>query len=169
VEILLESYATGGVTKLPLESVLFIGIQGSGKSSFYRERFYATHACINRDMLKTAHRERRLIETCLETGQRFVIDNTNASRAARAEYIQLAKNAGFRVIGYYFRTTTAAAVARNEEREGSAKIPKVGIFSAYKRLGPPSIEERFDELYCVTLEREKGFAVEPGTPENLIK
>lgn len=148
---------------------MFIGVQGSGKSSFYRERFHSTHVRINRDMLKTPHRERRLIETCLEVGQRFVIDNTNVTRASRAEYIQLAKAAGFRVIGYYFRTSTAAAVARNEEREGAAKIPKVGIFTAYKRLEPPSIDEGFDELYCVTLDREKGFAMEAGTPENLIK
>ncbi len=152
-----------------MESVLFIGIQSSGKSSFYRERFYATHVRINRDMLKTPHRERRLIETCLEIGQRFVIDNTNVTRASRAEYIQLAKAAGFRVIGFYFRTSTAIAVARNEERQGAAKIPKVGIFAAYKRLEPPAREEGFGELYCVTLDREKGFLVEPGTPENLIK
>ena len=122
---------------------------------------------INRDMLKTPHRERRLIETCLETGQRFVIDNTNLTRAARSEYIQLAKAAKFRVIGYYFRTSVAAAIARNEERQ--AKIPKVGIFAAQKRLEVPSPEEGFEELYCVTLERDKGFSVEPGSPENLVK
>jgi len=146
---------------------LFIGLPGSGKSSFYKERFYATHVRINRDMLKTAHRERRLIETCLEIGQRFVVDNTNLTRAARGEYIQRAKAAKFRVIGYYFRTRVAAAIARNEERQ--AKIPKVGIFAAQKRLEVPSSDEGFDELYCATLEREKGFSVEPGTSGNLVK
>lgn len=97
-------------------------------------------------MLKTPHRERRLIETCLEIGQRFVIDNTNVTRASRLDYVQLAKAASFRVIGYYFHTSIATAVARNDERQGAAKIPKVGIFTAYKRLEPPSIEEGFDEL-----------------------
>jgi predicted kinase len=155
--------------KATLESVLFIGLPGSGKSSFYRERFYATHLRINRDMLKTPHRERRLIETCLETGQRFVIDNTNLTRASRGEYIQLAKTAKFRVIGYYFRTSVAAAIARNDERQGPGKIPKVGIFAAQKRLEVPSAEEGFDELYCVMLDRESGFSVEPGAPENLVK
>ena len=137
-----------------MESILFIGIPGSGKSSFYKERFYATHVRINRDMLKTRHRERRLIETCLETGQRFVIDNTNLTRAARAEYIQLVKLSKFRVAGYYFRTAVAVAIARNEQRQ-QGKIPKVGVFAAQKRLEVPSVEEGFDELYCVTLDREK--------------
>jgi predicted kinase len=151
-----------------LESILFIGIPGSGKSSFYKERFYATHVRINRDMLKTPHRERRLIETCLEMGQRFVVDNTNLTCASRAEYIRLARDAKFRVVGYYFRTPVAAAIARNEERQ-EGKIPKVGIFAAQKRLEVPSGEEGFDELYCVMLDREKGFSVEPGTVENLVK
>ena len=151
-----------------LESILFIGIPGSGKSSFYKERFYATHVRINRDMLKTSHRERRLIETCLETGQRFVIDNTSLTEAARAEYIRPAREAKFRVVGYYFRTAVAAAIARNEQRQ-QGKIPKVGIFAAQKRLEVPSVEEGFDEVYCVMLDREKGFSVEPGTAENLVK
>ncbi len=167
--ILLESQGGRAVSKERLESILFIGIPGSGKSSFYKERFYATHVRINRDMLKTPHRECRLIETCLETGQRFVIDNTNLTRAARAEYIHLAKDAKFRVLAYYFRTAVAAAIARNEERQGAGKIPKVGIFAAQKRLEVPSEEEGFDELYCVTLDREKGFSVEPGMAENLVK
>ena len=53
--------------------------------------------------------------------------------------------------------------------ERAPKIPKVGIFAAQKRLEVPSIEEGFDELCCVMLEREKGFSVEPGTLENLLK
>ena len=166
--ILLESQERPAVSKERLESILFIGIPGSGKSSFYKERFYATHVRINRDMLKAPHRERRLIETCLETGQRFVIDNTNLTRAARADYIRLAKEAKFRLVGYYFRTAVAAAIARNEERQ-DGKIPKVGIFAAQKRLEVPAGEEGFDELYCVMLDREKGFSVEPGTAENLVK
>jgi len=70
-----------------MKAVLFVGMQGSGKSSFFRERFYATHVRINRDMLKTAHREREFIETCLRTQQPFVVDEVNARREERSEYI----------------------------------------------------------------------------------
>ena len=44
-----------------MEMVLFIGIQATGKSAYYLEQFYRTHVRINRDMLKTRHREDLLI------------------------------------------------------------------------------------------------------------
>jgi len=144
-------------------------MQGSGKSSFYQERFYATHLRLSRDMLKTRHRERRLLEVCLQTGQRVVVDNTNPRPVDRADYIQRAKAAKFRVIGYYFKTTVAAALARNEQRIGAAKIPKVGLFTTYKRLDPPKLEEGFDELYCVVLTAENQFTVAPAGAENMVK
>lgn len=152
-----------------MELLLFIGIQGSGKSSFYHQCFAATHLRLNRDMLKTRHRERRLFEICLETQQRVVIDNTNPRRADRAEYIALAKAANFKVVGYYFKTTVAAAIARNEQRTGAAKIPKVGLFTTQKRLEVPAFDEGFDELYCVLLDEHNRPRVEPGTAENLTK
>ena len=68
-----------------MEAILLIGIPGSGKSSFYKERFYATHLRIKRDMLKTRQRERALVETCLKIQQSFVVDNVNAPRAHRSE------------------------------------------------------------------------------------
>ena len=67
--------------------MIFIGIQGSGKSAFFKARFAETHVRINRDMLKTANRERRLFELCLETGQPCVIDNTNPLATDRAAFI----------------------------------------------------------------------------------
>ena len=76
----------------------------SGKSSFYRERFFRTHVRINLDMLKTRHREKRLMEVCLETGVPFVIDNTNPAIADREPYIRAAKAAGCRMVGFYFQS-----------------------------------------------------------------
>ena len=78
-----------------------MGIQASGKSTFYHDRFSNTHLRINLDMLKTRHREKRLIETCLEISQRFVIDNTNPTVTDRERYIILLKNQGWKIIGYY--------------------------------------------------------------------
>jgi len=82
-----------------MEAVIFIGIQASGKSSFYRERFFNTHVRINLDMLKTAHRQQVLLDACLASKQPFVIDNTNATIAKRSMFISAAKAAGFRVVG----------------------------------------------------------------------
>ena len=57
-----------------MEAVILIGIQGSGKSTFYRERFFDTHVRISLDLLRTRHREALLLRACLEGKQRFVVD-----------------------------------------------------------------------------------------------
>jgi len=52
-----------------MEAVIFIGIQGSGKSTFYNVRFFDTHVRINLDMLKTKHRQQLLLNACIEGKQ----------------------------------------------------------------------------------------------------
>ena len=52
-----------------MELVLFMGIQATGKSTFFRERFFDTHLRMNLDMLKTRHRESLLFAACLEAKQ----------------------------------------------------------------------------------------------------
>ena len=47
-----------------MEAVIFSGLQGAGKSSFYLARFFTTHVRINLDMLKTRRRERMLLDAC---------------------------------------------------------------------------------------------------------
>lgn len=54
-----------------MEAIILIGIQDSGKSTFYRERFFDTHVRISLDQLKTRHREAAFLHTCLSTGQRW--------------------------------------------------------------------------------------------------
>ena len=152
-----------------MEAILLIGIPGSGKSSFYKERFYASHLRINRDMIKTRRRECVLIEACFQIQQRFVLDNVNAIRADRGELIAAAHAARFRVIGYFFQISTRAAVARNKERTGKAQIPLVGIFGAYKRLEPPSRAEGFDELFVVTIGADRNFIINPSPEGSLDK
>ena len=60
-----------------MEAVVFIGIQGAGKSSFYKERFFDTHVRINLDMVRTKRRQQVLLDACIEARQPFVVDNTN--------------------------------------------------------------------------------------------
>jgi predicted kinase len=48
-----------------MEAILFTGIPASGKSTFYKERFFATHVRINLDMLKTRKREILILQACL--------------------------------------------------------------------------------------------------------
>jgi predicted ABC-type ATPase len=145
-----------------MEAVILVGIQASGKSTFYQQRFFDTHVRISRDLLGTRGREQVLLQTCLESRQPFVVDNTSVQAEERARFIVPAKAAGYRVVGYFFRTEPRAAIARNKLREGNAVIPIPGILGTYKKLEEPRMDEGFDALYTVTLTPSNEFAVEPS-------
>ena len=142
-----------------MEAVILIGIQGAGKSTFYTERFFNTHIRLSLDLLKTRNRERTLLEACLATGQPLVIDNTNVTEAERARYIQPAKAAGFRVVGYFFEPDPKGSLERNNRREGRRRVPPAGVFGTLKRLQRPRMVEGFDDLLGVTLTSAGEFAV----------
>jgi predicted kinase len=127
-------------------AVVFVGLQGAGKSTFYRERFFTTHVRLSLDMLRTPHRERRLLRACVEALPPFVVDNTNPTRAERAVYIGAAREAGFRVAGYYFRSRVEDCMRRNEPRPAEQRVPLKGLLGTAGRMELPSREEGFDEL-----------------------
>lgn len=137
-----------------MEAVIFVGVQGSGKSTFYRERFFDTHVRINLDMLRTRHREQLLLAACLAGKQPFVIDNTNPLPTDRARYIGPAREAGFRVVAYFFETSLADAIRRNKERTGKQRIPIPAIAGTLRKLQPPTAEEGFEAVYKVTISSE---------------
>ncbi len=143
-----------------MEAVIFCGIQASGKTGFYRERFFHTHVRINLGMVKTRHREGVLLRACLEAQQAFVVDNTNATVEERRRYVEPARAACFRVAGYFFEASPREAIGRNKHRPRWEQVPVVGILGTYKRLEVPALEEGFAELYRVRIERERGFVVD---------
>jgi len=147
-----------------MQLVIFIGIQASGKSSFFKERFFDTHVRINMDMLNTRHREQVLFEACLRGKQPMVIDNTNPSIEDRRRYIEPARAAKFSVTGYYFQSVIDAALARNAAR-GEQAVPERGVRGTYSKLVLPSATEGFDQRFYVRLHPEGGFIVLPWNDE----
>jgi predicted kinase len=143
-----------------MEAIIFTGLQGAGKSTFYREHFFATHVRVSLDMLRTRHREAELLRACLEMKQAFVVDNTNPTVAERAQYIAVARAARFRVVGYYFDVPLAACLARNAARPERERIPALGLHATRKRLQPPTLAEGFGALYRVFLDADGSFLVE---------
>ena len=145
-----------------MELVVFAGIPASGKTTFYRERFLATHVRVSLDLLKTRQREDILLFACFAAQQPVVIDNTNPLAAQRMRYVQLAKAAGFRAVLYFFDVSTRTAVGRNSGRAGKAKVANVAIFGSQKKLQRPTRDEGFDEMYRVTTnDKDVAFRVEP--------
>ena len=141
------------------EIVIFIGIPASGKTSFYKERFFPSHVYVSLDQVKTRSAEGELLTFCLGRNKSCVIDNTNVLRSDRARYIAAAKSCGFKVIGYCFVTQRDEALVRNAKRPEADKVPDVAILSAYAKLEYPEMDEGFDELHFVHL-TDNGFSVE---------
>ncbi|MDU1889250.1 MAG: hypothetical protein E6767_01050 [Dysgonomonas sp.] len=136
-----------------MEAILFCGIQATGKSSFYKKNFFRTHVHISLDLLKTRYRESRFIDLCIETNQKFVIDNTNPAIIDRAGYIAKIKQAKYKLIGYYFQSKIEEAIERNNNRIGKERIPEIGVRATYNKLELPSLDEGFGELYYVELNK----------------
>lgn len=127
---------------------ILIGLQGSGKSTFYRKHL-ADMVHVNLDTQKNRTAEWELVESCLAKGLSLVIDNTNPSVEERARYILPAKAAGYRIIGYFLESKFDDCMARNALREGKACVPKVALAATKKRLVYPSLDEGYDALYYV--------------------
>lgn len=143
-----------------MNAILFVGLQASGKSSFYRSRFSDTHVRVNLDMLKTRHRESRLIDTCIEIEQPFVVDNTNISRSHRERYLPRLCEAGVPVTGYYFQSGIEQCKTRNEARSDSARVPLKGLLGTHARLEVPHMDEGFAALFYVRISESREFVVE---------
>ena len=147
-----------------MQVAIFMGLPGSGKSSFYKERFFSSHVRISLDLLKTRHRERRFMELCLATDQRFVIDNTNPAWLDRSKYIEAAKARRFSIVGYYFQSKVEDCLHRNAGRPEAERVPEVAIFSTAKKFELPSLSEGFEQLFYVRLENGQ-FVVEDWQDE----
>ena len=129
-------------------AVIFIGIQASGKTTFYEKEFKKL-VHINLDELHTRNKENQLLRECMEKGISFVADNTNPTKADREKYILEAKEHGYKIKGYYFRSSIRESIDRNSFREGKAKVPNQAIASTHNKLELPEYAEGFDELCYV--------------------
>lgn len=148
-----------------MQAIILIGIQATGKTAFYRDRFFDTHVRIGLDLLKTRHREGEFLRTCLQTRQQFVVDNTNPTIEDRKRYIDMARKAEYEIVGYYFESKIQAAINRNDQRTGKQRVPVKGVLSTYQRLQMPSYEEGFDKLYYVSAAEDGTFSVEEWKDE----
>ncbi len=78
-----------------------------------------------------------------------------STKKDRARYIIPAREAGFKVIGYYFPSRIEDSIKRNEQRPRHQVIASEGITATHSRLELPSIHEGFDELYLCEAPRPR--------------
>jgi predicted kinase len=145
-----------------MESIVLIGLQASGKSTFYRKYFATTHELISKDLMPRKGKEFRqhqLIEATLEAGKSLVVDNTNPSQLDRAAMISQFQAYQSTIIGYYFASQLDECMERNRQRTGKALVPDVGVFSTLKKLERPTYAEGFDRLFYVQIGTDGEFII----------
>jgi predicted kinase len=138
-----------------VELVAFVGLQASGKSTFFREWFAGTHEHVSKDHFprnrNKNRRQEHLLRAALSAGRSVVVDNTNPTPEDRRPLVRLGHEYGAKVVGYFFEAGVSECLRHNERREGKARVPDVAIYATAKKLVAPSIEEGFDGLLRVRL------------------
>lgn len=144
---------------------VLVGLQASGKSTFYARCLADDHAHVSKDhwphSRRREARQLRVVAEALAAGRSVAVDNTNPSAAERAGLLAVARAAGVPAVAYWFPPDVDASLRRNAARTGHARVPEVGVFATAKRLSPPTRAEGFDELYEVAFDGAGGFTVTP--------
>ena len=136
-----------------MELAVLIGLQGAGKSSFYRARFAQTHTHVSMDLLRNSRnprtRQLALIEQALRSGESVVVDNTNPRAEDRSPIIAIGKAFGARVTGYHFDASVSDCIRRNALRRGRTRVPEVAIYATAPKLEYPLVADGFDAVFIV--------------------
>jgi predicted kinase len=146
------------------ELAVLVGLQASGKTTFYRRHLAATHAHVSKDNWPNAgRRDRRqlaVVDALLADGCDVAVDNTNPSAAERAGLLAAARRRGARAVAYWFPPDRDGSVARNAARSPETRVPDVGMFATLGRLAAPTVAEGFDRVHRVRFDGDGGFVVE---------
>lgn len=145
----------GGVeslTSATQEMVILCGFPASGKSTFSKTYLVPKgYFWVNRDTLKTPARCLKAAEEALAAGKSVVVDNTNPSKGARAEYIAIARSHRVPVRCFWMQVDEKLAQHLNHFREritkgASPHVPRIGYAMFKKNWQEPEISEGFTEI-----------------------
>ena len=142
-----------------MRAAIFIGIQASGKSSFYEKVLSPLgYVHVSMDLLHNRNREEALIRQCVSEGHNMAIDNTNPTLQERRRYLDILQAAGCPVDCYFFKSVVRDCAERNRLRMET--VPEKAIAATSNKLEMPSREEGYDGMYFVQMDGKGGFSVD---------
>ncbi|MET8139448.1 ATP-binding protein [Sphaerisporangium sp. NPDC005288] len=143
---------------------ILVGLQGSGKTTFYRRLLARTHVHVSKDAFPNARkrqrRQLRMVQEALAEGRNVAVDNTNPSADEWRPLIDIARANDAPVVGYWFPPDVAGSLERNAARAGKTRVPEVGIYATLKRLRRPRPADGFDQIFQVGFDGDGGFTIE---------
>ncbi len=157
-----------------VELVILVGIQASGKTTYYRRHLAGDYLHVSLDNWRGSSsvrsREREAIlaglKSAADSGGKIrgvVVDNTNTTAGTRHRYFVLAEEfsaqTGCQVAlsAYFFDADLESCLARNAARPADTPVgtgyfvPPAAIRSFHARLEPPELGEGFTQLLRVRI------------------
>jgi bifunctional polynucleotide phosphatase/kinase len=129
----------------PKTMIVFVGMPGSGKTSFYHKNLESLgYVHINQDTLKTRPKVLKLTKESLTKGLPMAIDATNPSFDKRQEFYDLANKSGYSIMTLYF---VGDGKGWNKLRE--KPVPTIAYSMYYKHLVEPTIDNTPGALYQI--------------------
>lgn len=165
-----------------IELIVLVGIQASGKTTYYRRHLEGEYLHVSLDNWRgkgnVRGKEREAIlaglASAAESGGKVrgvVVDNTNTTARTRRRYFDMGAEAAartgrdVRLTAYFFDADLASCLRRNAQRPADAPagvpyfVPPAAIAGFQDRLQPPGYGEGFAQIRRVRI-TEDGFAVE---------
>ncbi|MEU9671154.1 ATP-binding protein [Streptomyces bobili] len=153
-----------GFAATEVDVAVLVGLQASGKSTFYAQRLSDRYALVSKDLSPRGaknkqRRQMSLVEDHLAAGRSVAVDNTNPSPQEWGPLVEVARAGGATVTAYWFRPDVAGSLRRNAAREGRARVPDIGVLATLKRLRGPSPADGFDAVCEVRPDGRGGFEI----------
>jgi predicted kinase len=152
-----------------LDVAVLVGLQASGKSTFYRRCLSGRYALVSKDLFPRGarnkqQRQMRQVAEALAAGRPVAVDNTNPSPEEWTPLVEAARAHGATATAYWFPPDLTGSLRRNAAREGRDRVPDVGVLATLRRLREPSPDDGFDAVLEVRFDGRGDFDVRrPGS------